>query len=126
MESVSLKLYFIIEMRELLFVLGLVCARQDATKVCTNAASQKLNDPNGVVESSEGVRDFIFAIYVPRLHPNQSHPYAANEFCYYSVNPGKGPIRIKFTKFDVEDEDPTDNYSRGDDEGRLFINTKQF
>ena len=66
--------------------------------MCSNAAGQALNAENGVVESL--------------------HPYMPNQFCYYEVNTGReagGPTRIRFTKFDVEDEDPSDNYNKNDD-----------
>ena len=68
-----------------------------APKVCDNAGNFTLDSFTGSVESE--------------------HPYRANEFCYYDITP-PGQVRaikFKFLKFDVEDEEATDNYNKAED-----------
>ena len=68
-----------------------------ATKVCDNASNFTLDSYSGTVESE--------------------HPYQPNEFCYYDIKP-PGQVRaikFKFLKFDIEDEEPTDNYNKAED-----------
>jgi len=64
--------------------------------VCANAAGQALTAPAGSVESA--------------------HPYGSYQNCYYQINTVCSPVRVRFTKFDVEDEDPADNYIKTDNQ----------
>ena len=74
---------------------NLICVFGITNKICANAGIQNLSNSTGTVESE--------------------HPYQSSENCYYEINAQCSPVRVRFVKFDIEDEDPTDNYRKEDD-----------
>jgi hypothetical protein len=44
-----------------------------------------------------------------------AHPYGHNLACTHTIEVYCAPMKLTILKFDIEDEDPNDNYVKGDD-----------